>query len=274
MLHRQYLPKYLRMDNKPTLTVIKIGGNVIDNAESLTNFLEDFAAVEGYKILVHGGGRIATKTAETLGIAAVFHEGRRVTDKHMLDVAVMTYAGIINKNITAQLQSLQNNAMGFTGADGNLILSEKRKISSVDFGFVGDVVAVNADLIGVLIKQNVIPVFSAITHDGRGQLLNTNADTIASTLAVACSRYFKVNLLYCFEKKGVLTDAHNEESVIKILNFETYQKLREQKVIHSGMLPKLENCFNALQQGVSQISIGSPEMLKKNNDTFTLVTAD
>jgi len=270
---RPYLPKYWKMESKPALTVVKIGGNVIDNEQALQNFLEDFAALEGYKILIHGGGKIATKTAESLGITAVFHEGRRITDKPMLDVAVMTYAGLINKNITAKLQSLKNNAMGFTGADGNLILSAKRKDAVVDFGFVGDVLAVNADLMTILIKQNVVPVFSAITHDGYGQLLNTNADTIASTLAVACSSNFNVKLLYCFEKKGVLMDAGNEESVIKNLTFEIYQNLRELKVIHSGMLPKLENCFNALQQGVSQISIGSPDILKKGNSIFTQVTA-
>ena len=260
------------METKPLLTVVKIGGNVIDNEAALEAFLADFAILDGYKILVHGGGKIATKIAESLGITAVFHEGRRITDKPMLDVAVMTYAGLINKNITAKLQALHNNAMGFTGADGNLILSEKRKNAAVDFGFVGDVIAVNAELINVLLLQNIVPVFSAITHDGNGQLLNTNADTIASTLAVACSTYFDVKLLYCFEKKGVLLDAENEESVIKNLTFEAYQKLREQKVIHSGMLPKLENCFNALSQGVSQIGIGSPEMLRKYNSIFTLVT--
>jgi len=260
------------MQSKPQLTVVKIGGNVIDNDLALESFLADFAILDGYKILVHGGGKIATKTAESLGITATFHEGRRITDKPMLDVAVMTYAGLINKNITAKLQALRNNAMGFTGADGNLILSEKRKNTAVDFGFVGDVIAVNAELINVLLLQNIVPVFSAITHDGKGQLLNTNADTIASTLAVASSAYFDVKLLYCFEKKGVLLDAENEESVIKNLTFEAYQKLREQKVIHSGMLPKLENCFNALSQGVSQIGIGSPEMLKKDNSIFTLVT--
>jgi acetylglutamate kinase len=260
------------MQNKPQLTVVKIGGNVIDNEQALQSFLADFAALDGYKILVHGGGKIATKTAENLGITAVFHEGRRITDKPMLDVAVMTYAGLINKNITAQLQAFQNNAMGFTGADGNLILSEKRKNTAVDFGFVGDVTAINAELINILLLQNIVPVFSAITHDGNGQLLNTNADTIASTLAVACSAYFNVKLLYCFEKKGVLLDSEYDESVIKNITFETYQKLRDQKVIHSGMLPKLENCFDALSKGVSQIGIGSPEMLRKDNSIFTLVT--
>lgn len=259
-------------ESKPKLTVVKIGGNVIDNPTALKLFLADFAALEGYKILVHGGGKIATKTAEGLGITAVFHEGRRITDKPMLDVAVMTYAGLINKDITAQLQALNNNAMGFTGADGNLILSEKRKNAAVDFGFVGDVLSVNADLLKVLVEQNVVPVFCAITHDGHGQLLNTNADTIASTVAVACSKYFDVRLMYCFEKKGVLMDSENEESVIKSLTFDAYNTLREQGIIHSGMLPKLENCFNAINQGVTQIGIGSPEMLK-GESVYTLVTA-
>lgn len=257
---------------KPQLTVVKIGGNVIDNPASLKTFLADFAALEGYKILVHGGGKIANKTAEGLGITAVFHEGRRITDKPMLDVAVMTYAGLINKDITAQLQALGNNAMGFTGADGNLILSEKRKNAAVDFGFVGDVLAVNADLLNVLVQQNVMPVFCAITHDGNGQLLNTNADTIASTVAVSCSQYFDVKLMYCFEKKGVLMDSENEDTVIKNLTFDAYKTLREQGIIHSGMLPKLENCFNAIDKGVTQIGIGSPEMLK-GNSIYTLVTA-
>lgn len=259
-------------ESKPKLTVVKIGGNVIDNPTALKLFLADFAALEGYKILVHGGGKIATKTAEGLGITAVFHEGRRITDKPMLDVAVMTYAGLINKDITAQLQALNNNAMGFTGADGNLILSEKRKNAAVDFGFVGDVLAVNADLLKVLVEQNVVPVFCAITHDGKGQLLNTNADTIASTVAVACSKYFDVRLMYCFEKKGVLMDSENEESVIKSLTFDAFNTLREQGIIHSGMLPKLENCFDAINQGVTQIGIGSPEMLK-GESVYTLVTA-
>lgn len=259
-------------ETKPKLTVVKIGGNVIDNPVALKSFLADFAALKGYKILVHGGGKIATKTAEGLGINAVFHEGRRITDKPMLDVAVMTYAGLINKDITAQLQALGSNAIGFTGADGNLILSEKRQNAAVDFGYVGDVISVNADLLKVLVGQNIVPVFCAITHDGNGQLLNTNADTIASTLAVACSQYFDVALMYCFEKKGVLMDSENEDSVIKNLTFGTYKTLREQGVIHSGMLPKLENCFNALQQGVTQIGIGSPEMLK-GNSIYTLVTA-
>jgi len=259
------------MENKPGLTVVKIGGNVIDDEAALKAFLADFAALEGYKILVHGGGKIATKTAEGLGIIAIFHEGRRITNAPMLDVAVMTYAGLINKNITAKLQALGNNAMGFTGADGNLILSEKRQNAAVDFGFVGDVVSVADELLKTLLLQNIVPVFCAITHDGHGQLLNTNADTIAAELAVACSAHFDVKLLYCFEKKGVLTDVENEDSVIKNLTFETYRELRTQGAVHSGMLPKLENCFNALNRGVSAIGIGSPDMIK-GESIYTLIT--
>lgn len=258
------------MSNKPQLTVVKIGGNVIDDAVALDSFLKDFAAIEGAKILVHGGGKLATRTAESLGITAVFHEGRRITDAPMLEVAVMTYAGWINKSITAALQGFGSNAMGFTGADGNLILSKKRTNTSVDFGFVGDVVSVNAALLKTLLIQDVVPVFCAVTHDGNGQLLNTNADTIASTLAVGCSGYFEVKLLYCFEKKAVLLDVNNEDSVIKTLTFEAYSELREQGAIHSGMLPKLENCFNALNEGVTQIGIGSPAMIK--GEAHTLVT--
>lgn len=259
------------MANKPGLTVVKIGGNVIDDEAALKAFLVDFAAIKGYKILVHGGGKIATKTAEGLGITAVFHEGRRITNAPMLDVAVMTYAGSINKNITAKLQALGNNAMGFTGADGNLILSEKRQNAAVDFGFVGDVVSVADELLKTLLLNNIVPVFCAITHDGNGQLLNTNADTIAAELAVAGSAHFDVTLLYCFEKKGVLTDVEDEDSVIKNLTFETYRKLRAQGAIHSGMLPKLENCFNALNRGVSAIGIGSPDMIQ-GKSVYTLIT--
>ena len=257
------------MSNKPQLTVVKIGGNVIDDAIALGSFLKDFAAIQGAKILVHGGGKLATRTAESLGISAVFHEGRRITDAPMLEVAVMTYAGWINKSITAALQGFGSNAMGFTGADGNLILSKKRTNPAVDFGFVGDVVSVNTELLKTLLLQDVVPVFCAVTHDGNGQLLNTNADTIASTLAVGCTGYFDAKLLYCFEKKGVLLDVNDEDSVIKTLTFEAYRNLKEQGAIHSGMLPKLENCFNALNEGVKQIGIGSPAMIK--GETHTLI---
>lgn len=258
------------MSNKTPLTVVKIGGNVIDDDAALDSFLKDFTAIEGAKILVHGGGKLATRTAESLGIEAVFHEGRRVTDAPMLEVAVMTYAGWINKSITTKIQALGSNAMGFTGADGNLIRSEKRQNGAVDFGFVGDVVSVDAKLIEVLTIMEIVPVFCAVTHDGKGQLLNTNADTIASEIAIANSEYFDVKLLYCFEKKGVLLDVNDEESALKTLTFGEFSTLREQGAIHSGMLPKLENCFKALNKGVTQIGIGSPAMI--NGEAHTLIT--
>lgn len=258
------------MSNKTPLTVVKIGGNVIDDAEALDNFLKDFAKIEGAKILVHGGGKLATRTAKKLGIEAVFHEGRRVTDAPMLDVAVMTYAGTTNKSIVAKLQGLNRNAMGFTGADGNLVLCKKRVNSAVDYGLAGDVVAVNSGLLEVLLAQDILPVLCAITHDGKGQLLNTNADTIAAEIAVACSSAFDVSLMYCFEKNGVLADVEDEASVITTLTQERYASLREQGVIHNGMLPKLENCFSALNKGVTAIGIGSPKMI--SGATHTHIT--
>lgn len=270
---RLYLQNYWKMENKPLLTVVKIGGNIIDDTIALENFLSDFASLTGPKLLVHGGGKLATRTANSLGIIPVFHEGRRITDTPMLEVAVMTYAGWINKSITAKLQAMQTNAIGFTGADGNLITSEKRENTTVDFGFVGDIKAVNTTLLKVLIAQGIVPIFSAITHDGNGQLLNTNADTIASVLAIVLSEFFDVKLLYCFEKRGVLSDIEDENSVLPKITLDSYRKLRHKGAIHSGMLPKLDNCFEALSQGVSQIGIGGPEMLQKDNSVFTLITS-
>lgn len=260
------------MENKQPLTIVKIGGNVIDDTFALQQFLYDFSKLEGLKILIHGGGKLATKTAEELGLKPLFSEGRRITDKPMLEIAVMTYSGWINKNIVAILQSLDNNAMGFSGADGNLIRADKRNNVPIDFGFVGDVTAVNAILLQSLLIQNIVPVFSAITHDGSGQLLNTNADTIAAELAIATTPYFEVNLIYCFEKKGVLLNSENEDSIIEKLTFDYYSELREQGVIHSGMLPKLENCFRAAAAGVNSIKIGNPDTLKNDNQSFTNIT--
>ncbi|MFC6095221.1 acetylglutamate kinase [Flavobacterium qiangtangense] len=250
------------MENKPKITIVKIGGNIIDNEEILNGFLKDFAALKEAKILIHGGGKTATKIAEKLNLKPLFSNGRRITDKAMLDVTVMTYSGLINKQIVAKLQALKTNSIGFSGADGNAILSEKRTNSEVDFGFVGDVISVNKSLISTLLLQNITPVFSAITHDGNGQLLNTNADTIASEIAIALSETFDINLIYCFEKKGVLADSEDDDSVIETLNFEKYQSLKAEKAIHSGMLPKLENCFKSIENGVQNISIGNQNILK------------
>ena len=251
--------------------IIKIGGNIIDDPAELAQFLADFSKIEGYKVLVHGGGKSATKMAESIGLTPKMIDGRRITDAPMLDVAVMIYAGQINKNIVAQLQAHNSNAMGFTGVDGNLIQSEKRNHPSIDYGFVGDVKKVNTTLLASLLKNNIVPVFCAITHDGNGQLLNTNADTIASELAIALSEVFDVTLNYCFEKPGVLFDAEDDSSVIPIIYQELYSKLKSEKAIHSGMIPKLDNCFNSLAKGVQKIKIGHHKMLQNENSICTKI---
>ena len=259
------------MENKKPLTIIKIGGNIIDDPAELALFLKDFSKIEGYKVLVHGGGKSATKMAESIGLIPKIIDGRRITDAAMLDVVVMIYAGQINKNIVAQLQSNSNNAMGFSGADGNLIQSEKRNHPTIDYGFVGDVKKVNTPLLETVLSNGIIPVFCAITHDNQGQLLNTNADTIASELAIALSQIFEVTLNYCFEKPGVLYDAEDDSSVIENINQELYSKLKAEKAIHSGMIPKLDNCFNSLSKGVQKIRIGHHRMLRNENSFCTTI---
>ena len=259
------------MENKKPLTLIKIGGNIIDNPTELKQFLADFSKIEGYKILVHGGGKSATKMAESIGLVPQMIDGRRITDAAMLDVVVMIYAGQINKNIVAQLQANSTNAMGFSGADGNLIQSDKRNHPTINYGFVGDVKKVNTNLLETLLSNGIVPVFCAITHDGKGQLLNTNADTIASELAIALSEVFDVTLNYCFEKPGVLYDAEDDSSVIENINQELYSKLKAEKAIHSGMIPKLDNCFNSLSKGVQKIKIGHHRMLQNADVVHTSI---
>jgi len=244
------------------LSVVKIGGNVIENRRALAAFLNDFAALEGSKIIVHGGGKEATLMAQQLGIPVQMIDGRRVTDAATLDLITMVYGGKINKTIVAQLQALGCNALGFTGADGNSITALKRSPQPVDFGFVGDVFKVETALLKVLFQQGITPVFCAITHDGAGQLLNTNADTVAASLAKALATDFEVQLMYCFEKKGVLENVEDNASVLPKINAELYEKLKQENKIHSGMLPKLHNCFDALQQGVKHVFIGDAEMIR------------
>jgi acetylglutamate kinase len=260
------------MSNKKSLSIMKIGGNIIDNPTELTKFLTDFSKIEGNKILVHGGGKSATKMAQSIGLTPKMIDGRRITDQPMLDVVVMIYAGEINKNIVAQLQAYNTNAMGFSGADGNLIQSTKRKHPTIDYGFVGDVKDVNTTLLETLISHGIVPVFCAITHDKKGQLLNTNADTIASELAIATSEVYEVTLNYCFEKAGVLTDVEDENSVIQQINSELYTKLKAEGAIHSGMIPKLDNCFNSLSKGVQKIKIGHHRMLQNKDALHTTIT--
>ena len=243
------------------ISVIKIGGNVIDHKENCTQFLKLFANFPGVKVLVHGGGVMASRIGSSLGIVPNMHNGRRITDKETLDVVTMVYAGLINKNLVAELQSYGQNAIGLTGADGNAITSKKRPIKEVDFGFVGDVEKVNTVLLETLLQQDIAPVFSAITHDGQGQLLNTNADTIASEIATSLAKKHQVKLYFCFDKKGVLMDADDPSTLVPLINEDIFKKLLNDQVIHSGMIPKLENAFNALDKGVSNVWMGLPENL-------------
>jgi len=243
------------------LSIIKIGGNIIDDEVKLGAFLGIFAAVPGKKILVHGGGKLATKVAEGLGIKQKMIDGRRITDAETLRVVTMVYAGTINKQVVAQLQALGCPAMGLTGADGNAILSHQRVHASIDYGFVGDVDSVNTSLLTSLLMLEKVLVFAPITHDGKGQLLNTNADTIAQELARALSASFDVSLVYSFEKRGVLLDAEDDSSVIGRINATDYAGLKARQVIFAGMIPKLDNAFAALRSGVKKVIIGRAEEL-------------
>lgn len=253
------------------LKIVKIGGNIIDDETQLTSFLKDFAALKGPKILVHGGGKLATRLAEKMNVPVQMIEGRRITDSETLDIITMVYAGKINKNIVAQLQSFECNSVGFTGADGNTIVAKKRPVKQIDYGFVGDVVKVELNVIKILLINNLTISFCAISHDKNGQLLNTNADTIASELAIALSQEFDVELYYCFEKKGVLKNVKDDTSVIEHINKSTYQQLKNDGVIYEGMIPKLDNCFYALENNVTKICIGKPAMLFNSNTKFTTI---
>jgi len=251
------------------LTVIKIGGNIIDNPDQLKNFLNNFSAIKGPKILIHGGGKIATKLASDLGIEAKLIVGRRVTDEQTLDIVTMVYAGLINKNIVADLQSVGCNAIGLSGADGNCIKAIKRPVKTIDYGWVGDLLenSVNAESLIAFLNADFAPVFSAITHDGEGQLLNTNADTIASSIAVALSSHFETSLIYCFEKKGVLRDVNDENSVVSEIKEKDFLPLQKEGTVTDGMIPKLQNAFNAINKGVKEVLIGQASdlpLLKDN----------
>ena len=254
-----------------TLKIIKIGGNIIDDDEALNAFLEEFAKLKGPKLLVHGGGKLATKLADQMGVEVKMTNGRRITDTDTLDIITMVYAGKINKNIVAKLQALDCDSVGFSGADGNSIVSVKRPVKDVDFGFVGDVKKVNTKILNVLLNNEVTPVFCAITHDENGQLFNTNADTIASELAIGFANQFKTELYYCFEKNGVLQNVNDDDSVIENINTKTYQTLKEDGIIADGMLPKLNNCFHAIENQVYKVCIGKPEMLFQPNAKYTTI---
>ena len=245
------------------LYVIKIGGNIVDNPALLTEFLTAFSKIKGQAILVHGGGKLATNLAAELGVAQTLVEGRRITDEATLKIVTMVYAGYINKNIVAQLQALGVNAMGLTGADGNLISAHKRTGANIDYGFVGDVDGINDTLITQLLKTNTKLVVAPITHDGHGQLLNTNADTIAQSIATGMSRHFEVHLIYGFEREGVLSDVNDPSSVIAFIDRPVYGTLKDQKVIFEGMIPKIDNAYLALEGGVQSVIIGKAEKLNQ-----------
>lgn len=247
--------------HKSPLYIIKIGGNIIDDEQKLASFIRNFAAINGNKILVHGGGKMATRMAETLGISQQLIEGRRITDAETLKVVTMVYAGYINKNIVALLQAEGCNAIGLCGADANLVKAHKRVHPVTDYGFVGDVDGINSPLVQQLLSANFSLVCAPITHDGQGSLLNTNADTIAQELAKGMSNLFEVSLIYCFEKPGVLMDANDDNSVIRQIDVASFGSLKKQNIISAGMIPKLQNAFTALQAGVHHICIGHADEL-------------
>lgn len=242
-----------------TLNIIKVGGNVIDDDIQLEAFLEKFAAIPGKKILVHGGGKIATRIAAKLDIEAKMVDGRRVTDESMLDVVTMVYAGLTNKKIVARLQKYKCDAIGLSGADGNVIKSVKRPVREIDYGFVGDILAdsVNNLAIKKFLDAGFTPVFSAITHNGVGQLLNTNADTIASALSTCLSGLYETSLIYCFEKNGVLADISDDNSVIETITAKKFEDYKQKGIISDGMIPKLQNAFDAINKGVKSVYIGN-----------------
>jgi len=243
------------------VSIIKIGGNIIDDESRLAAFLDTFAAVPGKKVLVHGGGKLATKVAEGLGVQQQMVDGRRITDAETLKIVTMVYSGTINKNIVAGLQARGCDAIGLTGADGNAILSHKRTHPTIDYGYVGDVDMVNSSLLTSLLLLDKTLVFAPITHDGKGQLLNTNADTIAQELARGLSSGFEVSLVYSFEKSGVLLNAEDESSVISRIHPAYYEELKASGAIFAGMIPKLDNAFAALRSGVARVIIGKAEEL-------------
>jgi acetylglutamate kinase len=246
---------------KKKLFIVKIGGNVIDEQDRLKNFLLDFSHIRGNKILIHGGGKTASDLSRRLGIEPIMENGRRVTDEETLKVITMVYSGLINKNVVAWLQSNNCNAIGLAGPDANLIQATKRPVREIDYGFAGDINNVQAPILKTFIEIGLTPVIAPVTHDKKGNLLNTNADTIASEIAAALVKFYDISLVYCFDKKGVLKNVNDDNSIISSINFEQYKQLKADGVIAEGMIPKLDNAFNALQKGVKSVRICSADKL-------------
>lgn len=250
------------------ITVVKVGGKVVENEASLETLLEGFCAIKGHKLLVHGGGRMATTIGDKMGIESKYIDGRRITDKETLKVVSMVYGGLVNKSIVAGLQAKGCNAIGLTGADMNVIEAHKRPVKDIDYGFAGDIDKVNAALLSELIHKEVVPVMAPLTHDTKGGMLNTNADTIASEVARALTEFFEVSLVYCFEKKGVLLDERDDESVIPELKRETYKTYVDEGKISGGMIPKLDNAYASIDKGVKEVIITRSDLLNSASGTI------
>lgn len=248
------------------LFVIKIGGNIIDDDIALQSFLQKFASISDKKILIHGGGKIATAIGEKLGIEPNYINGRRITDESTIDLVTMVYGGLLNKKLVAALQALNCNAVGLTGADANIIPAVKRPVAEIDYGFVGDIKSENvgADTLNVFLNNKLVPVVAPLTHDSKGNILNTNADTIAAVLAVALSKAYAVRLIYCFEKKGVLENIQDESSVVQLIDGEKYKFMVKEEKLADGILPKIDNAFAAIDSGVNEVLIGHADDLLQN----------
>lgn len=253
------------------LTLIKVGGKIVEEQATLSRLLASFAAIPGRKVLVHGGGRSATAMASRLGIESRMVGGRRITDKAMLEVVTMVYAGLVNKNIVAGLQAQGVNALGMTGADMNILLSDKRPVGEVDYGYVGDVRRVDAAALSALIEMGVVPVIAPLTHDGQGSMLNTNADTMAGETAKALASRYEVSLVYCFEKRGVLRDENDDNSVIAEMTRQQFETYRAEGVVQGGMIPKLENAFDAIRHGVREVIITRADAIGEEHEGTRIV---
>lgn len=252
------------------INVVKIGGNVVDNPEALENFLKEFSKLRGMKVLIHGGGKEATRLSSALGIETTMIDGRRVTDRETLDVVTMVYAGLINKRIVAILQANGTDALGLTGADGDIIRATRRLATPIDYGFVGDINAADVDdrLLESIMNSGKTPVFCAIMHDGKGTLLNCNADSVAAAVAIGASRLGPTRLTYCFEKPGVMTDVNDESSVIPLVTAESFEELKEEGIVAAGMIPKLTNALESAARGVAEVRICRAEDLTNVGGTF------
>ena len=256
---------------KEKLTIVKVGGAIVEDEAKLSQLLQSFSAIEGYKVLVHGGGRRATKVAAALGIESKMVDGRRITDADMLEVVTMVYGGLVNKNVVARLQAAGVNALGLTGADMNVIRSRKRPLKDgIDFGFVGDVEDTDGNRLKKVIDQGITPVMAPLTHDGKGHMLNTNADTIAAETAKALAKLYDVTLIYCFEKPGVLADPENSNSIIPTINQADFERYVAQGIISGGMIPKIENALQAVNAGVSRVIITLATAIDGNHGTVIL----